>query len=73
MVKKETSSEPLARISMREAHEPLIRISKREGITRSQSWLIRIISLLLALLVSGIVIVCIIHINPLKVYATRAS
>ena len=49
------------------AHEPLIRISKREGITTAQSWLVRIIGLLLALLVSGIVIVCIIHINPLKV------
>ena len=55
------------------AHEPLIRISKREGITTAQSWLVRIIGLLLALLVSGIVIVCIVHINPFKVYATMAS
>ena len=55
------------------AHEPLIRISKRENITTAQSWMVRIIGLLAALLVSGIVIVCIIHINPLKVYATMAS
>ncbi len=55
------------------SYEPLIRISKREGITKKQSWIIRIVSLLLALLVSGIVIVCIIHINPLKVYATMVS
>ena len=55
------------------AHEPLIRISKREGITRTQSWLIRLIGLLLALLISAIVIVCITHVNPLKVYATMAD
>ncbi len=55
------------------AHEPLIRISKREGITRTQSGLIRLLSLLLALIVSGIVIVCIVRINPFKVYATMAS
>ena len=55
------------------SYEPFIRISKREGITKKQSWIIRIVSLLLALLVSGIVIVCIIRINPLKVYATMVS
>ena len=52
------------------AYEPFIRISKREGISKAHSWLIRIIGLLLALIVSGIVIVAIIHINPIKVYAT---
>ncbi|MBO4505030.1 MAG: ABC transporter permease [Lachnospiraceae bacterium] len=55
------------------AHEPLIRISKREGITRKESWLIRLIGLVLALLVSSIVIVCITHVNPLKVYVTMAD
>ena len=52
------------------SYEPLIRISKREGISRGQSWLIRIIGLLLALIVAGIVIVLIVHINPFKVYGT---
>lgn len=55
------------------AYEPFIRISKREGITKAQSWGVRLIGLLLALLVSGIVIVCIVHINPAKVYATMVQ
>ncbi|MCR5768944.1 MAG: ABC transporter permease [Lachnospiraceae bacterium] len=55
------------------AHDPLIRISKREDIPMWKSWLVRIIGLLLALVVSGIVIVCITHINPFMVFAKMAS
>ncbi len=54
-------------------HEPLIRISKRDGMPKLQSWLIRVIGLVAALIVSGIVIVCIIHINPFNVFATMFS
>lgn len=55
------------------AYEPFVRISKREGITRAQSWGVRLIGLLLALIVSAIVIVLIVHINPLKVYSTMVQ
>ncbi len=50
--------------------EPFIRISKRADISRSKAWLIRLIFLFSALVVSGIVIVAIVHINPLSVYGT---
>ena len=55
------------------AYEPLIRISKREGLSRGRSWGIRLIGLLAALIVSALVIVLIVHINPIKVYATMVS
>lgn len=51
-------------------HEPLIRIAKRDGVPMWKGILIRVIGLLLALIVSGIIIWGVVKINPLKVYAT---
>ncbi len=48
--------------------EPLIHISKRVGISREKSWLIRGAALALALVLSGLIIFSIVHLNPLKVY-----
>ena len=51
-------------------HEPLIRIAKREGMPRSKAIIIRLISLLLSLIISGLLIIIIVRINPIKVYVT---
>lgn len=55
------------------AYEPFVRIAKREGLSKGRAWGIRLISLLLALVLSAIVIVIIVHINPIKVYATMIT
>lgn len=47
---------------------PLIRIAKRENMPRWQGWLIRIIAVLLALVVDGLIIFAIVHLNPVAVY-----
>ncbi|MEX1308326.1 MAG: ABC transporter permease [Eubacteriales bacterium] len=48
--------------------EPLVRIAKRQDIARTKSWLIRLLSVVLALAVSGIVIYAMVKLNPIKVY-----
>ncbi len=55
---------------MKQSHKaPLVRISKRESMTKLQSYGIRAVGLVLALLVSAIVIYAIVQLNPIKVYA----
>ena len=49
--------------------EPFVRITKRDGLAVWHGWLIRLISLILALAVSAIVIYEMVKLNPLKVYA----
>ncbi len=53
----------------KQKREPLIRISKRGMMPLWQSLGVRLIGLVLALLVCGIVIYAIVKLNPLKVYA----
>ena len=48
--------------------EPFVRISRRGSITRRQSWTVRAIAILLALIVCGFVIMAIVHMNPIDVY-----
>ncbi|MCQ2495354.1 MAG: ABC transporter permease [Lachnospiraceae bacterium] len=50
--------------------EPLFRISKRDDISFKKALMIRAIALAAALLVAGIVIIMIVHVNPFKVYGT---
>ena len=50
--------------------EPFIRISKRDGIGRGKSIGVRLISVVLAMLVCGIVIYAIVKLNPVKVYVS---
>ncbi|MDD6346934.1 MAG: ABC transporter permease [Lachnospiraceae bacterium] len=50
--------------------EPLFHISKRDGISRPKAWGIRLISVLLGLLVSGIVVFLIVKLNPVSVYVS---
>ena len=47
---------------------PLIRIAKREDISTPKAWAIRIIAVLLALIVDGLIIFAIVHLNPIGVY-----
>ena len=47
---------------------PLLRIAKREDISRGKSWLIRLIAVVLALIVDGLIIFAIVHLNPVGVY-----
>ena len=49
-------------------HEPLIRIAKRDGIPVWKNWLIRLISVVIALLLSGLFIFAVTKLNPIKVY-----
>ena len=51
-------------------HEPLIRIAKRENIDKRHAIIIRLVGLLLALIISALLIVAIVGINPLNVYGT---
>ncbi|HBL40269.1 MAG TPA: ABC transporter permease, partial [Ruminococcaceae bacterium] len=55
----------------KQVHEPLIHIVKRiTGIPAWKAWLIRIASVVAALLVSALVTVLLTGENPLSVYAT---
>ncbi|MCI1726557.1 MAG: ABC transporter permease [Lachnospiraceae bacterium] len=49
-------------------HEPLIRMSKRSGISTGLSITIRLVAVVLALVVSGLVIFAIVKLNPVDVY-----
>ncbi|MEG2008021.1 MAG: ABC transporter permease [Oscillospiraceae bacterium] len=53
-----------------ENKEPLILLSKRDGMPALKAWLIRILSLLAALVVCGLIIFAITKLNPISVYAT---
>ena len=53
---------------MNSSHEPLIHISKRDGLVWWRAWLVRLISIVLALVVSALFIYAITKLNPLKVY-----
>ncbi len=54
---------------MKPTKAPLVRISKRDSLSKSRSWIIRIVGLLLSLLVSAFIIYGIVHLNPIKIYA----
>ncbi|MBQ6466469.1 MAG: ABC transporter permease [Clostridia bacterium] len=54
----------------KKAHEPLFHIIKRNGLPFWKSWLIRILSVIAALIVCGIVIVFVTGENPLEMYKT---
>ena len=62
-------------VSKKKHTEPLLRVVKYEGMSRSRRWLVRLIAVLASLIVSGILIVLLAGINPIKVYGTmiRAS
>ena len=47
---------------------PLVRLAKRDDMPRWKGWLIRIIAVLLALVVDGLIIFAIVHLNPVAVY-----
>ncbi len=48
--------------------ELFVRMTKRDTISKSKAWSIRLLAILLSLLVCGLVIVAIIHQNPIQVY-----
>lgn len=48
--------------------EPILRIAKRDGIPRPKAYAIRVISVLLSLLVSGIFIFSVTKLDPIQVY-----
>ena len=48
--------------------EPILRIIKREGLPVWRAWLIRILSVVLALLLSGLFIYAVTKLNPIAVY-----
>jgi simple sugar transport system permease protein len=53
--------------------EPFFHILKRDAMPFWKSWLIRIIAVLLALLVCGILSTLLIHQNPIRVYASMIN
>jgi len=53
---------------MTHSHEPLIHIAKRDGLIWWKSWLVRLISVVVALIVSALFIYSISKLNPVKVY-----
>ena len=50
--------------------EPLFHVVKRDGVSKTKSWAIRIIAILLALVFSGIITMLLTGENPISVYAT---
>ena len=58
---------------MKDMNEPILRVVKRENMSFKGKLLVRVISLLLALLVCGIVITLITGYNPVTVYVTMAQ
>ncbi len=56
-------------MSMQKTKEPFVRISKRASIETWKAWLIRIASLFISLVVSGVVIFALTQLNPVSVYA----
>ena len=55
---------------MNKNHEPLIRIAKRDAMVWWKAYLIRIVSVVLALIVSAVVIFSITKLNPFAVYGS---
>ena len=53
--------------------EPLIRIAKRDSMPLWQSVLIRVISIVLALVVCGVIIYLLVKVNPLEVYKSMVE
>lgn len=53
--------------------EPLLRIAKRDSMPLWQSILIRVVSVVLALVVCGVVIYLLIKVNPLEVYKSMVE
>lgn len=47
---------------------PLIRLAKREDMPRWKGWLVRVLAILLALVVDGLIIFAIVRLNPVEVY-----
>ncbi len=53
---------------MNTMHEPLIHIAKREGLVWWRAWLVRLVCLVVALLISALFIYSLTKLNPMKVY-----
>lgn len=53
--------------------EPLVRIAKRDSMPLWQSILIRVLSIVLALVVCGVIIYMLIKVNPLEVYKSMVE
>lgn len=49
-------------------HEPLVQLSKRSDMAWHKSWSVRLVSILLALLLCGLIIVFLTGYNPIQVY-----
>jgi len=58
---------------MAKAHEPLFHIVKRTDLPMWKSWLIRVLSVLCALIVCAVVIVVVTGDNPIKIYGTMVN
>ncbi len=52
----------------RKEREPLVRIAKRASISRWKSWVIRGVSIILALVICAVFIYAVTKLNPIKVY-----
>ncbi len=55
---------------VKKVHEPLFHIAKRDALPWWKSWTIRIVAVILALIVSGIITVLLTGKDPIKVYLT---
>ena len=53
--------------------EPLIRIAKRDGLVWWKGWMVRAIAIIAALIVCGILVVCITGVNPFEFYGSMIS
>lgn len=50
--------------------EPFIKLSRREDIDRKHSWTYRALAIVAALILDGIIVMLVIHMNPFDIYST---
>ena len=55
------------------AKTPLVHITRRKNIAWYRAWIVRIIAVILALILCGIITTFVVHINPIEVYKTMIS
>ncbi len=64
----------MRRRKMKEKHkhikEPLVKLSRRADLDRKHSWSYRALAILAALVVDGIIIMLVVHMNPFDIYST---
>ena len=58
---------------MKNNHEPLFHVVKRDELSRGKGILIRVVAIIVALIICGIITVALTGVNPISVYGTMVT